>query len=47
MLIDLNKQEAWRLLDALIAYKKDYDVAAAVNKTIKTLEKKLKKIVNE
>jgi NH3-dependent NAD+ synthetase len=44
--IEINKQEAWRMLDALEAYKKDYSVSIAVNKVIESLTKKLKKIVN-
>ena len=35
------------MLDALDAYKKDYNVSTAVNKVIESLNKKLKKIVNE
>lgn len=46
MQIEITKTEAWRILDSLEAYKKDYEVTASVNKTIKTVEKKLKKIVN-
>ena len=44
--ITISKQEAWRMLDALDAYKKDYNVSTAVNKVIESLNKKLKKIVN-
>jgi len=44
--IEISKQEAWRMLDALEAYKKDYSVSATVNKAIESLKKKLKKIVN-
>jgi hypothetical protein len=46
MQIEITKTEAWRILDSLDAYKKDYEVTASVNKTINTVEKKLKKIVN-
>lgn len=46
MNIELSKQEAWRLLDALECYQKDYSVSTASNKTIETVKKKLKKIVN-
>jgi hypothetical protein len=35
------------MLDALDAYKKDYNVSVPVNKTIESLTKKLKKIVNQ
>jgi len=46
MNVEISKQEAWRMLDALEAYKKDYSVSTAVNKVIEALSKKLKKIVN-
>ena len=46
MQIDITKTEAWRILDSLEAYKKDYELSVPVNKTIKAVEKKLKKIVN-
>jgi len=46
MHIDINKQEAWRILDAVIAYKDDYELSAAVKNTIKNIEKKMKKVVN-
>ena len=46
MNIEISKQEAWRMLDALNAYKKDYSVTIAVNKVLESLSKKLKKIVN-
>lgn len=46
MQVDITKTEAWRILDSLEAYKKDYEVTASVNKTINTVVKKLKKIVN-
>ena len=43
---DITKQEAWRILDAIIAYKNDYELSKPVNITIKGIEKKMKKIVN-
>lgn len=46
MQIDINKQEAWKILDALQSYKNDYEVSVSVIKTIKNIEKKLKKIIN-
>ena len=46
MNIDINKQEAWRMLDAIECYEKDYSVSVAATKTIQQLKKKLKKIVN-
>ena len=44
---NITAQEAWRILDALIVYKDDYELSAPVMKTIKSVEKKMKKIVNE
>jgi hypothetical protein len=46
MNIDISKQEAWKILDALASYKKDYVVTGVVIKTIDNIEKKLKEIVN-
>ena len=46
MNIELSKQEAWRLLDALECYQKDYSVSTASNKTLEIVKKKLKKVVN-
>jgi uncharacterized protein YjhX (UPF0386 family) len=46
MNIDINKQEAWRMLDAIECYEKDYSVSVTATKTIQQLKKKLKKIVN-
>lgn len=46
MNIDITKQEAWRILDAIIVYKNDYELSAPVKGTIKSIEKKMKKIVN-
>jgi hypothetical protein len=47
MEIDINKQEAWKLLDAISSYKKDYTVTGPVNKIFDGLIKKLKEIVKE
>jgi len=44
--IEISNQEAWKMLDALDAYKKDYSVSTSVNKIIESLTKKLKKVVN-
>jgi hypothetical protein len=46
MQVDISKQEAWRMLDALECYEKDYSVSVAATKTLQQLKKKLKKIVN-
>jgi archaellum biogenesis protein FlaJ (TadC family) len=45
--IDLTEIEIFRILDAIGTYKKDYSVSAAVSKTIKNLEQKLKKALEE
>ena len=44
--VELNKTEAWRVLDALRGYKQDYELTDYALKTIKNIDKKLKKIVN-
>lgn len=46
MNIDLSKQEAWKILDAIKAYTKDYTVTGAVNKTFQNITTKLEKIIN-
>jgi hypothetical protein len=47
MQIDLTKAEAWRIMDAIVAYKEDYHVSKTVEKTIQNVEKKLKEALNE
>jgi hypothetical protein len=47
MNVDINKQEAWKILDAIKAYTKDYAVNGAVNKTFDNVIKKLEKVTNE
>lgn len=47
MEIDITKQEAWKLMDALIAYKKDYTVTKPVIKIFDTITKKLKGVLQE
>jgi hypothetical protein len=47
MEIDISKQEAWKLIDAISAYRKDYTVTGAVEKTFQNIVIKLKKITNE
>lgn len=47
MQIDLSKNEAWKIIDAIQAYKKDYALTAPVTKTIDNITKKLKEITNE
>ena len=47
MQIDITKQEAWKLIDAISAYMKDYTVTGPVNKTFDSITKKLKQVVKE
>jgi hypothetical protein len=47
MEIDITKQEAWKLMDALIAYKKDYTVTKPVIKIFDGITKKLKGVLQE
>jgi hypothetical protein len=47
MEIDISKQEAWKLMDALVAYKKDYTVTGPVTKIFESITKKLKKVLKE
>ena len=44
--VELNKTEAWRVLDALRGYKEDYELTEYALKTIRKIEIKLKKTVN-
>lgn len=46
MQIDINKQEAWKILDAIKAYSKDYAVNGAVSKTFDNITAKLKKVID-
>jgi exonuclease VII small subunit len=45
--VELTKTEAWRILDAIQVYKKDYELTEYAKRTIRNAEKKLKKVVNE
>jgi hypothetical protein len=47
MQIEISKQEAWKLLDAIKTYSKDYALNGAVQKTFENLVKKLNKVVND
>jgi hypothetical protein len=47
MNIDITKNEAWKILDALTAYKKDYALSGVVQKTIDSIVIKLKVLINE
>lgn len=47
MQIDISKQEAWKLLDAIKSYVSDYTVAKPVTKILDSVTKKLEKIVHD
>ena len=47
MQIDISKNEAWKILDALVSYKKDYSLTGAVEKTIDGIIRKLKGIIDD
>lgn len=47
MNIEITKQEAWKLLDAIEAYKKDYSLTPPVTKMFVNVVKKLKEIIND
>lgn len=47
MNIEITKQEAWKILDAVEAYKKDYSLTAPVTKMFVNITKKLKEIIND
>ena len=47
MQVEISKQEAWRILDAIQAYVKNYSVTGAVEKTLGNVTKKLKVIIND
>lgn len=42
MPVDISKQEAWKIIDAIEAYKKDYAVSGSVQKLMNNIVKKLK-----
>jgi hypothetical protein len=46
MQIEVSKQEAWKLLDAIKSYMKDYTVTTPVSKTFSSIIKKLETITN-
>ncbi len=47
MQIEINKQEAWKLMDAVSSYLKDYTHTEQANKTFDAITKKLKKVIKE
>lgn len=47
MELEITKQEAWKILDAVKAYSKDYTLTKSVDKTFGSIIEKLKKVVQE
>lgn len=47
MIVDITKQEAWKILDAIKAYMKDYTLTGPVHKTFDSITIKLKEVVKE
>lgn len=47
MQIDITKQEAWKIIDAIKAYTNDYAVNGSVNKIFSNVLKKLENITND
>jgi hypothetical protein len=47
MMIDLTVNEMWKILDAIVAYRSNYAVSGAVEKTILNVEKKIKDIISQ
>lgn len=46
MQVEISKQEAWKLLDAIKTYTKDYALNGAVEKTFTNISKKLENVIN-
>jgi len=46
MTVDLTINEMWKILDAIVAYRNDYAVSGVVEKSLLTVEKKLKDYIN-
>jgi sulfur relay (sulfurtransferase) DsrC/TusE family protein len=44
--ISFSQNEIWKVLDAIKAYKKDYEVSDSVKKLFENIEEKLKKNVS-
>lgn len=47
MNVELNNNEITKILDAVVAYRKDYAVSGAVEKTLSNIIKKLKEKLDE
>ena len=47
MTLNLTKNEMWKIIDAVTAYQKDYAVSGVVEKTLKTIQEKLKNELND
>lgn len=47
MSVEITQAEAWKILDAIVAYKKDYELSTQVKKTFTNIEKKMKKVLEK
>jgi hypothetical protein len=47
MQVEINKNEAWKILDAIKAYEKNYATTASVTKILSNIEKKMKQVTND
>jgi hypothetical protein len=47
MQIEISKNEAWKILDAIKAYQKDYALTGPVDKLLSNMVKKLKSVTEE
>lgn len=47
MQVEISKQEAWKIMDAINSYIKDYALNGSVEKTFNNIITKLKKITND
>lgn len=45
--LQISKNEAWKLLDAVVAYQKDYSVAKPVDKIFTNISKKLQEVIGK
>lgn len=46
MQIEITKQEAWKILDAIKSYTTDYTVTGSVSKTFSNITRKLQEIID-
>lgn len=46
MQIEISKNEAWKILDAVQSYQKDYALTQTATKILSAVEKKMKEVTN-